>query len=188
MPFSHSSQITTIVEYIEKVNPRSILDVGIGMGQYGFLSRMNLENINLFNINGNQAMQKNKKEWHVRIDGIEGYPIYITPVHDYCYNKIMIGDALTLLPTLHDKSYELILAIDILEHFHKEDGVNFLSELKRISSNAILISTPKEFIHQNIEANPFENHRSVWSKNDLTHYGFPLILKNNISWINISEL
>lgn len=188
MPFSHSSQITTIVQYIETINPTTILDVGVGMGQYGFLARMNLENINLFDINGNNATQKNKKEWRVRIDGIEGYPIYMTPVHDYCYNQIMIGDALTLLPTLQDKSYELILAIDILEHFSKKDGLNFLSELKRISSNAILISTPKEFIHQEIEANPFENHRSIWSKDDLTSHGFPIILENDISWINISEL
>lgn len=187
MPFSQSSQITTIVQYIEKLNPKSILDVGVGMGQYGFLSRINLENINLFKIEGNDAYQRDKVEWNVRIDGIEGYAGYITPVHDYCYNNIIIGDALKILPTLNENSYELVIAIDILEHFSTEDGLKFLSELKRVSNKSVLISTPKEFIHQEVEANPFEDHHSLWSKEDLISNGLPIILDNDISWINVSE-
>ena len=46
MPFSHSGQLTAIVQEIERIAPASMLDVGTGMGQYGFLARMNLENIN----------------------------------------------------------------------------------------------------------------------------------------------
>ena len=70
MPFSFSSQISTIVQYIEQLNPASLLDVGVGMGQYGFLSRINLENINLFQIDDDQATQRPRDEWRVRIDGI----------------------------------------------------------------------------------------------------------------------
>ena len=43
MPFSYSSQLSTIVGYVEQQNPATILDVGIGMGQYGFLLRTNLK-------------------------------------------------------------------------------------------------------------------------------------------------
>ncbi len=187
MPFSQSSQISTIIQYIEKINPESILDVGVGMGQYGFLSRINLENLNLFNINGAHAEQRDKKEWRVRIDGIEGYAGYLTPVHDYCYNEIMIGDALKVLPAIPDKSYELVIAIDILEHFTTEEGLVFLIELKRVASHFCLISTPKAFIHQTVEANPLENHRSLWTKNDLINNGFTFLLDNEESWIHIYQ-
>ena len=72
MPFSQSSQISTIVQYGEALNPASILDVGAGLGQYGFLFRTNLENIGLFEINGAHGRWRTKAEWRVRIDGIEG--------------------------------------------------------------------------------------------------------------------
>lgn len=46
MPLSHSSQITTIGEYIEQTAPNSLLDGGVGMEWYGFLPRQNLELLN----------------------------------------------------------------------------------------------------------------------------------------------
>jgi len=188
MPFSHSSQISAIMGYIEQINPSSLLDVGVGMGQYGFLSRTNLENINLFEVNGPTATQQPKENWNVRIDGIEGCDIYVTPVHDYCYDNLLIGDALDILPELARDSYELVLAIDILEHFDKPEGLHFLSELKRIASRAVLVSTPKEFIEQVVEANPFEDHRSVWGKDELIECQYTHILDNDTSWIAVAAL
>jgi 2-polyprenyl-3-methyl-5-hydroxy-6-metoxy-1,4-benzoquinol methylase len=185
MPFSQSSQISTILTYIEKLKPLSILDVGTGMGQYGFLIRTNLENINLFKIEGKNAQQQDKKNWKIQIDGIEGCGLYMTPVHDYSYNRMLIGEAITILKTIKDNSYELVIAIDILEHFSKEDGYIFLDELKRVSSQNVLISTPKTFIPQEIEANPYENHRSLWEEEELKNNQFYTILLNQKSWIAI---
>lgn len=45
MPFSFSNQLSTIIGYAEQQKPLSILDVGVGMGQYGFLLRTNLERV-----------------------------------------------------------------------------------------------------------------------------------------------
>jgi len=185
MPFSQSSQLSVIVEFIEKKNPASILDVGVGMGQYGFLSRNNLETVHLFCANGKNVSQRPKQEWRVRIDGIEAFRTYLTPVHDYVYNNIVIGDAIDILPTINDHTYELVLAIDILEHFTKLDGLRFLWHLKRIASKAVLVSTPKEFLGQEVEANPYENHRSQWSEEELAEQGFVEILENRISWIAV---
>lgn len=39
MPFSQSSQLSILVESIEKANPVSIQDVSTGMGLYDFLAR-----------------------------------------------------------------------------------------------------------------------------------------------------
>ncbi len=74
---------------------------------------------------------------------------------------IITGDALDLLPGIDDNTYDFVLAVDILEHFTKTDGVKFLDELKRVAKQAVLVSTPKEFHSQEIEANPYENHRSL---------------------------
>lgn len=187
MPFSFSNQLSTIIGYAEQQEPLSILDVGVGMGQYGFLLRTNLENINLFEINGEKARLRDKSQWKIKIDGIEGYAGYLTPVHDYAYNRILIGDALELLPTLASNSYDLVLAVDILEHFHKEQGFRFLAECRRIAKRSSLISTPKEFMEQDVPANPFENHRSVWNDIDLKCCGFDTFLPNPLSWIAVAS-
>ena len=67
--------------------------------------------------------------------------------YDFRYiDDIIIGDAQKVLPTLSDNSYESVIAIDIFEHFTKENGVMFLQQFRRVASRAVLISTPKEFI------------------------------------------
>jgi hypothetical protein len=185
MPFSQSSQLSAIMGYIEQSNPRSLLDVGVGMGQYGFLSRTNLEFLNLFEVNGDEGRQRPKEQWKVRIDGIEAYETYITPVHEYVYNTLHIGNALDILPTIENNQYEMVIAIDILEHFEKAEGLHFLEALKRVSSGQVLISTPNEFHPQEIEANPFENHRSYWSREALSSAGFDHFLENEESWVAI---
>jgi len=185
MPFSQSSQISTIIGFIEILKPNSVLDIGTGMGQYGFLMRNNLEHINLFEIEGNSGKQRPKEQWQIQIDGIEGFAGYITPVHEYCYNKMMIGNALDILPSLPSKSYDLIIAIDILEHFEMSQGQFFLEEMKRICRQTCLISTPKEFIYQQIEANSYENHLSFWTQPDLKSQHFNDFLPNEFSWIAI---
>lgn len=183
MPFSQSSQLSTIVGCVERLQPASILDVGVGMGQYGFLLRTNLENVNLFEVEGAQARQAPRERWRLRIDGIEGYAGYLTPVHAYAYNEVRIGNALALLPTIADASYDLVMAIDILEHFDKAEGEVFLQHCRRIAKRMALVSTPKAFIEQHVEANPFEDHRSLWAREDLAAHGYAQLLANEESWI-----
>lgn len=185
MPFSQSTQISTIMKYAEQLQPLSILDLGAGMGQYGFLLRTNLENINLFEINGAQAQQRPREQWRVKIDGVEGFAGYMTPVHTYAYNNMLISNVLEALPQIQSGSYDFVIGIDILEHFTTEDGLVFLEHCKRVASRAALISTPKIFHEQEIEANPYENHRSVWSVDQLTGNGFTHVLPNEESWVAV---
>ncbi len=187
MPFSQSTQLSSIVGFIEELAPTSILDVGIGMGQYGFLARTNLEGEHLFVVDGLNGWQRPKSEWQVRIDGIEGCAAYLTPVHEYAYNKVMIGNALDLLPSIPADTYDLVLAIDILEHLEKGEGYRFLAEIKRIARHFALVSTPKEFMPQEIPANPYENHRSLWLADDLIQAGYSRIIDNSQSWITVHE-
>jgi hypothetical protein len=186
MPFSYSSQLSTIVGFAERLQPQAVLDVGIGMGQYGFLLRTNLELVNLFDINGAHAAQRPKEQWRVRIDGIEGYAGYFTPVHHYAYNQLLVGDALQELAKLPAASYDLVLAIDILEHFDKAQGFEFLQACQRVCRGSVLVSTPQDFHEQEVEANPLENHRSHWEQADLERAGFTQFLPNAMSLIAVS--
>jgi len=187
MPFSQSGQLSSIVGFCESLQPMTVLDVGVGMGMYGFLLRTNLEHINLFSVSGSSASQRPRSEWKRRIDGIEGFATYLTPVHEYSYNKIFIADALQALSKIGDGSYELVLAVDILEHFEKSQGELFVSECLRVCSQACLMSTPKDFIHQVVEANPLEDHRSHWTSEELLSLGFNRFIADQVSWIAVAD-
>jgi ubiquinone/menaquinone biosynthesis C-methylase UbiE len=187
MPFSQNSQLTAILGWAESVKPTRVLDVGAGMGKYGFLLRNSLEAENLFVVDGNKGWQRAKKEWRVIIDGIEGFAGYVTPVHHWAYTNLFIAEALTKLATIQDAAYELVLAIDILEHFEVTRGQKFLNELKRVASHSAIVSTPKTFAPQDVPANPYENHRSLWTAAELASFGFSRILPNDESWIGVWE-
>lgn len=186
MPFSYSAQLSTLVGFAERLQPKAVLDVGTGMGQYGFLLRTNLEHTHLFEVQGSVGWQRPREQWQVRIDGIEGCREYLTPVHHYAYTTLLLGDALEQLRLLPAATYDLVLAIDIVEHFHKADGERFLRECQRVCRGAVVVSTPKDFIAQEVEANPLENHRSHWTRADLAACGFNALLPSALSWIGVS--
>lgn len=153
MPSSHLHQLNEIMKLIVLTDPKSILDVGVGFGKYGFLSREYLD------------IWDGYTSWKRRIDGIEVFKEYLTPVHDFIYDNIYVGTAIDILPTLKTK-YDLILLIDILEHFDYEDGIKLLEYCNKRARN-IIISTPKDISDQKeFLGNPFETHRFQWKKKD----------------------
>lgn len=154
MPSSHFHQLNEIVELIVLTDPQSILDVGVGFGKYGFLSREYLELL---------GGKSRYNDWKRQIDGIEVFEKYLTPIHNLIYNQVYVGNTMDILPTLKTR-YDLILLIDVLEHLNHEEGVELLEECKKRGRN-IIISTPKDIGSQkDTFDNPFETHKSQWRK------------------------
>lgn len=154
MPTSQFNQLNKIVNLILTVDPASVLDIGVGFGKFGLLTREYLEF---------WYKDKDYNNWTKEIDGIEVFEKYINPVHRYIYNNIYIGNAIDVLPTLN-KKYDLILLIDVLEHFDYHTGLKLL-EMCRMSAHNILISFPKDIGDQGDSfGNPNEKHEFQWKK------------------------
>jgi len=154
MPSSHLYQLNEIMSLIYFTKPQNILDIGVGFGKYGVLCREYLE---LWD--GRQEYTK----WERRIDGIEAFEKYITPLHKFIYDNIYIGNAIDILPTL-EISYDVILLVDVLEHFEYEQGLQLLSECKNKGKN-IIISTPRNIGSQkDAFGNVYETHKFQWTK------------------------
>jgi hypothetical protein len=152
MPTSQFEQLPVIIKAIGDIKPTRILDVGCGFGKYGFCAREILETW---------------KHIEPQIDAIEGFEPYIGELQRLVYNKILIMDAIEGLKLCDDKSYDLVLAIDILEHFTKEGGYVFLRELKRVGKT-VIISTPKLVLDQGpLFENNYEIHKTQWNKNEI---------------------
>ncbi|HMJ65832.1 MAG TPA: hypothetical protein VK615_10820, partial [Candidatus Binatia bacterium] len=103
-----------------------------------------------------------KKNWRVKIDGIEGHAAYLTPMHRYLYDTIHIGDATKLVRKL--PSYDFIFLGDIIEHLDKNTGQDLLRDCIAKARKATVITTPKFETHQpDLCGNELERHRSLWS-------------------------
>ncbi len=169
------------------MRPKSLLDVGAGMGVYGLLARVFVDGERIFAFDEHTVAYKSAGDCPTQIDGIEGFVNYKNPIHDFVYGKVIFSEVLDTLSRMPDRSFEVILAIDILEHFPKERGTQLLTELKRVAARAALVSTPKRFVAQHCEQNALEEHRSVWNESELTQAGFDRLIPNADSWIVIHE-
>ena len=161
MPSSRPNTIPTVINLVRQLKPRSILDVGVGFGKWGHLFR---EYTDILEAENDPARYQ-RANWQVRIDGIEAYTAYLTDMHRYLYNEIHVGDAGELIKTL--PRYDLVFAGDIIEHFEKAAGFQFLRDAVKLANRAVIVTTPKfETGQEDLCDNELERHRSLWSTKD----------------------
>ncbi len=166
MPSSTPQILNEFVTEILKLNPTSILDIGIGFGKYGFLCREYLETWK-----GNNY----PNQWKVKIDGIEIWKEYVdnfTWLYTI-YNRIYNCPAIDCIYKL--AQYDVIIAGDVLEHMTKDEGLDVLDRCKFLAKKAIIVSIPlgKEWLNNKVFDNPYEQHQAVWTLDDIR--GFDII-------------
>lgn len=168
MPTSHYLQLNTIVEAIVTASPQALLDIGVGFGKYGVLAR---EYLDISDGRGSY------RDWKRRIDGVEAFREYITPLHEFVYDEVFIGNATDVVPKL-TRQYDLVLLIDVIEHLTKEEGLKLMRDCLAISRN-VLVSTPNEFIEQHeMFDNVHEIHKSHWTAADFAALAPMCVLPN----------
>jgi SAM-dependent methyltransferase len=175
MPSSSWKHISPTIEKIWDISPKSVLDIGIGFGKWGFLLREYLEI---------GQGRYNKSEWLIKIDGIEIFEPYILDTHRFLYDQIFIGDAQKVIDDV--SNYDLIIVGDILEHLPKDEAVALIEKIikkgKKIIINIPLGLWPQEEVFNN----PHEEHISSWCIEDFEAYD--VVSKEVFHWIDGSEL
>lgn len=165
MPSSSYEHISWMVARIRELQPETILDVGIGFGKWGFLCR---EYLDLW------IDKRFKPPWKRRIDGIEVWEPYISMLHNYIYDSIVIGNALEIIKAPVDfgllPTYSLIFAGDVLEHLEKPEGMGLLDNLLRMADVVIVCLPLGHFPQGAVFNNPYEVHQSTWEVKDFDEY------------------
>jgi hypothetical protein len=173
MPTSQFRQLNEIVEAIVMCGPRSVLDVGVGFAKYGLLTREYLDR---------GWCRPEGTGRTCRVDGIEGFADYVTPLHRLVYDHLHLGDMREIIPRL-EVHYDLALLIDVIEHVDLPDGLEMIRELRRHASN-LLISTPRHFSAQSaVHGNEMEIHRSHWRRRHLRSFTPNCFIPNETSII-----
>ncbi len=176
MPTSQWSQIGVIVDALVRLEPRAVLDVGVGHGKWGFLAREYLE---VFPGKVPYGART------VRVEGIEAHEPYLGATHERIYDRIHRGEAADVLPTLADGSFDVVLLIDILEHMSREVGLAVLGHATRVGRVAI-VSVPRDFKERDeFLGNRYEQHVTPWSMAELRAAGARTFLVNPASYVAV---
>jgi len=137
-----------------------VLDLGAGNGYYwqsrnlGKLKNLGLLDITL--MDGAYEGQESKSEGSItKIRGV-------------------IPSSLSLIPS---NSFDVVIALDLIEHLSKSDGYLLLYEMDRISSSLQIVLTPNGFVWQPpSENNLYNAHISGWTIDDFFPFGYSKIL------------
>lgn len=164
MPCSSPYAFSTIAGLARQLQPSTVLDVGVGFGKYGFLFREYLDIWDASDTGG-----CHRERWKTRIDGIDVTPEYITPLQEYLYDTIYIGDALDVIDTLGH--YDVVVMGDVLEHFEKSRGFVLLDKLYAHAGHCVVLAFPPDCQAREAKfSNPAEAHRSQWRRGDFGRF------------------
>lgn len=139
MPTSDPSCMTEVCKTIIKLRPKTALDLGSGFGKYGVLLR---EYMDVW------FGRPFPRTWEARIDAVELWRPYITPLYEAVYDNIFVEDIRDFVSKPPEGAlpvYDLCYFGDVIEHFPKEEGLDIL---RRIPAKHVLLQTP------NFDTNP----------------------------------
>lgn len=161
MGTSDSTQIPSIFKLVAEVNPKSILDVGVGRGRYGALFRLTFETDN--------PHISDRSSWAVRIDGVEAFPEGIGEIQNSIYDRIIGQPIQQVVDDLGE--YDVILMADVIEHLEKEEGLAVLRKLVTRAKARLIVATPNGYYEQDeMYGNEFERHLSAWDPKDFLEF------------------
>ena len=164
MPSSVPYAMPIIASVARQLRPASVLDVGVGFGKYGYLFREYLDIWELQTV-----ADYDRDRWKTVIEGVEATPQYITPLHDYVYDRIHLGDITEIIDSLG--VYDVIIMGDVLEHFDKHVGERLLDRLLAHAEKCLLLTFPIDSAaNTDVIGNPYESHRSAWNHRDFRRF------------------
>lgn len=138
-----------VIESVEK--GKRILDVGCGGGKWGYLLKIS----------------RKSPIYSVGID-VHGPNLQFVKEHKV-YDEVIRSDARSL--PFRDGWFQVVLAIEVLEHLEKSEGWEMLREIERVCSEEVILTTPNVYWHQRGRHHSME-HKCRWTAKELSRIGY----------------
>lgn len=87
------------------------------------------------------------------------------------HSQYILGDVTRIGFKL--KSFDAVIAVEVLEHLTKEEGTDFLHRMEEWATKKVVVTTPNGYVAQDpYDQNPLQEHRSGWDVDALRSLGF----------------
>jgi len=146
------------------IDGQTILDLACGLGKWGCLIRTSLSALE------KTSMQK---------EYIIGTDLFLPHLLRAKYLRVYddtIQHHISYLP-FRDKSLDVVLAAEVIEHLTPENGYLLLKEMERVSRKTVIVTTPTPRVVFSGETNrimfsPYDKHITSWRIRDFKKLGF----------------
>ena len=133
---------------------RTLLDVGCGSNSpiKSFSHKLHTEGVDCFEPSIKKSQEKE--------------------IHNK-YHKINL---MHLSKKIENKSFDCVLASDVIEHFTKKEGEKLIEMIESIAKKKVIIYTPNGFLKQGeYDNNPWQVHKSGWYVKEMQKRGYKVI-------------
>lgn len=146
-----------ILASLQNFNPKSILDLGCGIGAYGWMIRRYLK----------------ADTWLV---GADGYFPYLTTEYPRLYNVLVKADVFDFVEGRVSIPTECVMCMDVIEHFESDKAKRLSDWL--LGQKLAYLSTPLFWFEQDAQhGNELEKHRTGFSFEEVVGMGWKPIAK-----------
>lgn len=88
------------------------------------------------------------------------------------HDTYKVGDIQKIHSLYKKKSFDVVIALDVIEHLTKKEGLKLNNSLENIARKRVILLTPNGFYHQHDKDNIYEDHKSGWTVQDLKEMGY----------------
>jgi hypothetical protein len=95
----------------------------------------------------------------------------VAAIRDGRRERAVQADVLAL--PYRDEAFDVVVALDVIEHFTKPDALRVIAELERIASKQVVLVTPRGFLPQaGTVEEPWQEHRCGFEVHELEQLGY----------------
>lgn len=89
------------------------------------------------------------------------------------HDDYMVAPIAKLGVAFPPKHFDAVVALDVLEHLRKPEGLKLLTDMERLARKRVVVFTTNGFVPQPAHSgNPFQEHVSGWSVEEFQALGF----------------
>jgi len=91
------------------------------------------------------------------------------------YRGLVCADVRHLARVVRPSAVDVVVALDVVEHFDKSDGLALIEGMERVARRRVILVTPNGLVPQEpstLEHNPWMAHRSGWTVEELRGLGY----------------
>ncbi|MFI5203084.1 MAG: class I SAM-dependent methyltransferase [Flavobacteriales bacterium] len=89
------------------------------------------------------------------------------------HNDYTLMNVMDIYPAFPEKSFDAVIASDLIEHLKKEDGYKLIDMMEKIAAKKVIIFTPNGFLEQRAyDGNELQVHLSGWEIDEMRKRGY----------------
>lgn len=115
--------------------------------------------------------------------GVDIYEEYFKHIESDVPYVVLKYDIRKLRDIFMPKSFDLVIALDVMEHLEKSESLDVLRQCEEIARKAVIIETPRGYIPTNMDilghgGDEWQTHRSGWEPEEFEALGYKTVLRD----------